>query len=54
MSTRDNQQQHEERSPELKRAINQFKRGHTIPLDLAVELMNQGHDVQALESKYRP
>ena len=37
----------------LTRAIAQWKHGHTIPFDLAVELMEEGHDVPALEAKYR-
>jgi hypothetical protein len=47
------EREYHDRTPELKRAINQWKHGNTIPLDLAVALMEQGHDVESLAAKYR-
>ena len=37
----------------LERAKEQWKHGCTIPLDFAAQLMNEGHDVPALEATYR-
>ena len=39
--------------PALTRAIAQWEHGYTIPLDLAVELMELGYDVPRLEAEYR-
>lgn len=39
--------------PALTRAIAQWTHGYTIPLTLAVELMEAGYDVAALEAQYR-
>lgn len=36
----------------LERAIAYWEEGLPIPLDLAVELMAEGYDVEALEAKY--
>jgi len=48
-----NNPNHAYTSPTLERAIEQWERGNTIPLTLAIELMAEGFDVEALEAEYR-
>lgn len=43
--------EHEVRSP-LDRAIGQWGAGRRIPLDLAVELIDEGFDLPALQAKH--
>lgn len=52
MDEHDIDQAYNEGTP-LERAMEQWKHGCTIPLDLAVELMEQGYDVPALEARHR-
>ncbi|AVQ80731.1 hypothetical protein [Variovorax sp. PMC12] len=42
---------HEVRSP-LDRAIGQWEAGNRIPLDLAVELMEEGYDLPTLKAQH--
>lgn len=53
MNEQSYEDQNEVTEAPLNRAMNQWKHGHTIPLDLAVELLDAGFDVAALEARNR-
>jgi hypothetical protein len=40
-------------SPPIAYAIILWKRGLPLPVDLYIQLRNEGHNVEALEAKYR-
>jgi len=40
-------------TPPIATAIILWKRGLPLPVDLYVQLRNEGHDVERLEAKYR-
>jgi hypothetical protein len=40
-------------SPPVARAIILWKRDQSLPVDLYIQLRNEGHNVERLEAKYR-